>query len=259
MTSHLMVASNELPAASSSLAIVVNEALIVRDDFKLRCNEWTLPAGVVAALVGANGAGKTTFLSAIAGSLPLKGGTMKSFGVNANDLGCRRCEVIGFVPDQLPAFPEYTVRQHLRMRESFLKSWDSAYAAELVERLDVPMDKAIQKLSHGTKSKVAFISEEAARPPVLLLDEPTAGLDPDVRSRLLQIMRDLVRDQPHRSILLSTHLLEDIALIANSVALVRQGVVSAPIGEDQLHDWRVAPSEERYEKLAELFGVTSFS
>jgi ABC-2 type transport system ATP-binding protein len=115
------------------------------------------------------------------------------------------------------------VRQHLALLARLFPTWDPAYAEELRQRLALAPDARLGTLSRGMGVKLAFVAAEAHRPPYLLLDEPTTGLDPLVRAELLAVVRELAAADPRRLVLFSTHLLEDVELLAERVLALRAG------------------------------------
>jgi ABC-2 type transport system ATP-binding protein len=175
------------------------------------------------ALVGPNGSGKTTTLRALAGRLTDYDGSILFDGQELRSLLPMGRRKIGLLPETLGGYVWMTVREHLAFLRDFYPTWDPAYAVHLADRLRVPLDQSLSRLSKGTRVKVAFVAAEAYRPPLLLLDEPTSGLDPEVRGELLDTVRTSVESDPDRVILFSTHLLEDVELIADRVLLLENG------------------------------------
>ena len=180
-------------------------------------------AGERVAIVGPNGSGKTTTLRALAGRLTEYEGSILFDGQELRGLLPLGRRKIGLLPETLGGYGWMTVREHLAFLRDFYPSWDPEYAAHLTDRLRVPTDQLLGRLSKGTRVKVAFVAAEAYRPPLLLLDEPTSGLDPEVRGELLDTVRASVDAQPDRVVILSTHLLEDVELIADRVLLLQNG------------------------------------
>jgi ABC-type multidrug transport system ATPase subunit len=196
-------------------------------NFELSPLSLSFRPGERIALVGPNGSGKTTALRALSGRLSEYEGSIRFDGKDLRSLmplGRRR---IGLLPETLGGYGWMTVREHLAFLSGFYPEWDAGYAAHLAGRLRVPLDERIGRLSKGNRVKVSFIAAEAPRPPLLLLDEPTAGLDPEVRGELIDAILASCADSPRRVVLFSTHLLEDVELVAERILLLAGGRLSA--------------------------------
>jgi ABC-2 type transport system ATP-binding protein len=220
--------------------------------FSLESLTLSLQAGERVALVGPNGAGKSTMLKAIGGRLPDYGGEVR---VNGIDLRLQLPEArrsIGYLPETLLGYGWMTIEQHLRFLAHFFPAWDVGYAAQLLKRLELPLEAKLGTLSKGMKVKLSFVAAEAYRPETLLLDEPTSGLDPIVRRDVIEVILDRVPRGGDRSVLFSTHILEDVEWIADRVLVLSNGTLLADVAVADLrreHDG-VPLSEILYSKLA---------
>ncbi len=213
-----------------------------------------LSGGERIALVGPNGAGKSTVLRALCGLLPPRTFTGE---VRLEDTPLARLlpegrQQIGVLPENLAAFGWMTVAEHLEFLSRFYERWDPAYAAELLERLELPARAKVGTLSKGMRVKLAFISAEAYRPPVLLLDEPTSGIDPVMRGELLAAVRECTAPETRRLLVFSTHILEDIEEIADRILVLTGGklVADAPTRELQAQNRGVPLPKILYNLLA---------
>lgn len=195
--------------------------------FELRPLDLRLSAGERVALVGPNGAGKTTIIRALSGRLAKYDGEVLVGGSDVRGLLPGLRNHVGVMPERLLGYGWMTVREHLDFLARFFEGWDRAYEAELVDRLEIPEKALLGTLSKGTQAKVAFVATEAFRPPVLLLDEPTAGLDPVMRKHLIDAVAEGLDRDRRRLVLFSTHILEDVEWLAERVLVLRDGSLEA--------------------------------
>lgn len=180
-------------------------------------------AGERVALVGANGAGKSTTLRALAGRLEPYRGSARVHGSEVRDARIRTRLRVGVVPERFLGFPWMTVGEHLEFLAGFHEGWDRSYAHHLCEVLAVSEGKVLGALSKGNLVKLSLVAAEAFRPPVLLLDEPTSGVDPVMRDQLLEVLRGCLDGDGNRTLVFSTHILEDIEPVAARVLLLHEG------------------------------------
>ena len=206
--------------------------------------------GERVALIGPNGAGKSTTLRALAGRLRDYDGFILFDGRELRSLLPFGRREIGLLPETLGGYGWMTVREHLAFLREFYPSWDAGYAAHLADRLGVPFDKPLGRLSKGTRVKASFVAAEAYRPPLLLLDEPTSGLDPAVRGEILGAILAAVDAQSNRVVVFSTHLLEDVEFVANRVLLLANGTLGLDAKVAELRD------AHRGESLARILYAT---
>src|SRR3954468_3090626 len=188
--------------------------------------------GGVHGLVGANGAGKTTLIKHILGLLKAQGGTVRVFGLDpvADPVGV--LSRIGYLSEEndLPGWMR--LDELLRYTRAFYPGWDDAYAEDLRGRFALDPAAKIKTLSKGQKARTGLVIALAYRPELLVLDEPSSGLDPIVRRDILgAILRTIAGEG--RTVLFSSHLLEEVEQVADHVTMMRQGkvVVNAPLNE----------------------------
>lgn len=206
--------------------------------FQLGPLELTLEAGTVLALVGPNGAGKTTTLNCMAGLMVPDAGGIEVFGAPVHPTRTKYRSDVGYVGEESGFFQRWTVRRNLDYMARLLPGWSPDRARGLAERLALPLDKAVSKLSRGNRTKLALVAAMAHRPRLLLLDEPTSGLDPVVRAEVLDVLWEIIEDGEH-AVLYSTHVLSDINRLADELAFLRDGKLVLRTGRDELSDrWR---------------------
>ena len=181
-----------------------------------------VPRGVVLGLVGANGAGKTTLIKHVLGLLRAKEGTARVFGLDPVTHPVEVLSRIGYLSEDRDLPPWMSVEELLRYSPAFYPHWDSAYAESLREQFHLASSARIRTLSKGELAKAGLLVALAHRPELLVLDEPSSGLDPIVRRELLEaVVRSVVSEG--RTVLFSSHLLDEIARVSDCVAMVVQG------------------------------------
>ena len=192
----------------------------------------SIPRGAVYGLVGANGAGKTTLIKHILGLLRAKSGSVRVFGLDpvADPVGV--LSRVGYLSEEndLPGW--MSVDELIRYSRAFRPAWDDLYAEELRQSFALDPTAKIKTLSKGQKARVGILIALAYRPDLLVLDEPSSGLDPIVRRDILGAIIRTVADEG-RTVLFSSHLLEEVEQVADYVTMINKGqvVLSAPLSE----------------------------
>ena len=199
-----------------------------RDKTAVDAVSITLTAGVWG-LLGANGAGKTTLMRMLAGILRPTEGQILCDGVEIGALGAAYREKLGYLPQEFGFYPEFTVQDYLEYMAA-LKGLPRAEAARqidaLLERVSLAevRRKKIVKLSGGMKRRVGIAQALLNDPEILILDEPTAGLDPGERVRFRNLLSEFAQD---RIVLISTHIVSDVEYIAAENAVMKDGKIIA--------------------------------
>jgi ABC-2 type transport system ATP-binding protein len=129
---------------------------------------------------------------------------------------------LGYVPQTVQLIPWMRVDQLVSYTAAFYETWDHAWAETLIDRLDLPRDQRVGPLSTGQQQKLALVLALGHRPPLLILDEPVASLDPIARRELLRSLMEMVLDNQH-TVFFSTHITSDLERVATHVALLREG------------------------------------
>ena len=184
--------------------------------------------GEFFALLGPNGAGKTTLISIIAGLTLANRGSVKVMGYDVTSDYRQARLNLGVVPQELVFDPFFTVREILQIQSGYYGIRDNArWIDEIIERLDLS-DKAganMRALSGGMKRRVLVAQALVHKPPVIILDEPTAGVDVELRQTLWEFVRQLNRDG--HTVVLTTHYLEEAEAMCNRVAMLKAGKIIA--------------------------------
>lgn len=178
--------------------------------------------GSVFGLVGENGAGKTTLIKHILGLLRAESGTVRVFGMDPVADPVAVLGRIGYLSEQ-PDLPGWMrVDEFLRYMRAFYPKWDSQYAEELRVQFGLDLKARVKTLSKGQQAKLGLLAAQAHRPDLLLLDEPSSGLDPIVRKDILAAVIKTVAEEG-RTVFFSSHLLEEIERVSDQIAMLHQG------------------------------------
>ena len=182
------------------------------------------PRACVHGLVGVNGAGKTTLIKHILGLLKAKTGTVRVFGMDPVRHPVNVLRRIGYLSEERD-LPEWMrVRELMWYTQAYHPNWDPAYADELLKTFGLDPSKKVKDLSKGMRAQVGLIAAVAHRPDLLLLDEPSSGLDAVARRDILNaIVRTVADDE--RTVLFSSHLLEEVEQLSDYVTMVHEGRV----------------------------------
>jgi ABC-2 type transport system ATP-binding protein len=182
----------------------------------------SIPRGVVFGLVGANGAGKTTLIKHLLGLLKAQSGAVRVFGLDPVKEPVRVLSRIGYLSEvsDLPGWMR--VDELIRYMRAFYPTWDEAYAAELHGQFELDLSAKIKNLSKGQRARVGLLVALAYKPELLLLDEPSSGLDPIVRRDILGAIVRTIADEG-RTVLFSSHLLDEVERISDRVAMLKSG------------------------------------
>lgn len=191
-------------------------------NFTLDGVDLTLPTGCVMGLVGENGSGKSTIFKLILNIAKKDEGSVEILGRDHVKDGAVTKEDVGVVFDELGIPNEMTAPQVDKIMKYIFKNWDSEKYNELLKKLSVPTNIKIQKFSKGMKMKLGIAVALSHDAKLLLLDEPTAGLDPVVRDELVEMLCDFTRDESH-SILISSHIVSDLEKLCDYIAFLHGG------------------------------------
>ncbi len=204
-----------------------------RDNIAVNGLDLSVPRGSVYGLIGRNGAGKTTTLRMMMGLLKPGRGSAKVLG---HDLWTAPREVrqrVAYVSQEQQLPPSKCTAELCLDLSRLYDRWDFALAGKLVKRFGIRSDAPMAALSGGDQRKVAVLLAFSARPDVLILDEPAAGLDPIARRQLMEEIVDFLGEGGERTVLFSTHILEDLERVAEHVGIMDRGRMLA---EGRLED-----------------------
>lgn len=177
--------------------------------------------GEVFGFLGPNGAGKTTTIRSIMDEIRPTAGSATILGMDVHERSVEIRRHIGYLPSDLTLYPNLTGRDTLTYFANLRGGVDWDYVAELAERLGATLEKKVGDLSSGNRQKVGLIQAFMNRPTVLIMDEPSNGLDPLVQREFQTMMREIVADGA--SVFLSSHTLSEVQRVADRVGIIRQG------------------------------------
>jgi ABC-2 type transport system ATP-binding protein len=200
----------------------------------------TVARGTVFGLVGENGAGKSTLIKHLLGLWRAERGTVRMFGLNPVAEPAAVLSRVGYLSEQ-PELPGWMrVDELLRYTQAFYPRWDAQHAEGLREQFALDPAARIKTLSKGQRAKLGLIAAEAHRPDLLLLDEPSSGLDPVVRRDILEAIIRTVTDAG-RTVLFSSHLLDEIERVSDHLAMLHRGRLSlcAPLDDIKARHSRI--------------------
>lgn len=213
-------------------------------DFLLKDVSFSLPSGFVMGLVGPNGAGKTTIIKLIMNLIRPDGGTIEIFGMDHRAKEEQVKARIGFVYDVPPFYKDVSLRNTKRALALFYERWNERLFNDLASQFQLPLKKKVKTLSNGMRTKFALALALSHEADLLVLDEPTTGLDPVFRRELLHGLSGMLQDES-KSILFSTHITTDLERIADYVTFLRGGeVVLSTSKEELLENWGVVRGDE---------------
>lgn len=186
----------------------------------LRGLSFDVPTGSAFALIGANGAGKTTMIKVLMNILEPTRGSAALLGVDSRKLSPREFAQIGYVSENQDMPSRFTVEEYVAYLRPFYPTWDHELEASIARQLRLPLERKIGNLSHGMRMKMALLCALPYRPKLLVLDEPFSGLDPLVRD---EFMEELLGQAGEMTILISSHELAEIDGVATHVAFLDEG------------------------------------
>jgi ABC-2 type transport system ATP-binding protein len=193
-------------------------------DFTLDCS-LELPKGCVTGLIGQNGAGKSTTFKAILGLIRVDSGSITLFGKDIKDLTTEDKQNIGVVLSDSGFSGYLTVNDIIPVLDNLYKNFDKSFFVEQIKRFNLPLNKQIKEFSTGMKAKLKTLVAISHNAKLLILDEPTAGLDVVARDNLLELLREFMEVDEERSILISSHISSDLEGLCDDIYMIHDGKI----------------------------------
>ena len=230
--------------------IKVNNLIKNYGNFKLEVS-MEIPEGAVTGMVGKNGAGKSTTIKAILGLIRPDSGNVEIDGKDVRNLTVKERESIGVALSD-SGFSNYiTIADVICIMKKMYPTFDEAFFRDQCARQRLPFDKKIKEFSTGMKAKLRVLSAISHKAKLLVMDEPTAGLDVEARNEILDLLRDYLADNDDCSILLTSHISSDLEGLCDDIYLINDGKVVLHEDTDAiLGKYGILKvDEEAYEKL----------
>lgn len=224
-------------------------------DFSLHDVSFSLPMGTITGLVGRNGAGKTTTIKSILGAVHPDGGSIRILG---QERSADIMQEIGVVYDESCFSELLTLKQINSVLGSIYRAWSPDLFFGMCERYGLPIQKKCKTFSRGMKQKLSIAAAMAHSPKLLLLDEPTGGLDPVARGEILDDLQEFIEDGEH-AVLLSTHITTDLDRIADRIVILSNGTIKLDEDKDILLDeycvLKGSPDQLKLVDRADILGL----
>ncbi|MDI6710713.1 MAG: ATP-binding cassette domain-containing protein [Thermoanaerobacterales bacterium] len=193
--------------------------------FALRDVDLELPPGRIMGLVGPNGAGKSTLIKIVLNLVRPDAGRVTVFGLDHREREPAVKSLVGYVPEENRLYEDLSGAWLARFVSRYYPAWDDRLFARLTAGFKVPVEKKVRELSKGNRMKLSVALALAHRPRLVLLDEPTSGVDPVTRHELMEELLEVIMDE-ERAVLFSSHITEDIEKVADTVTFLVDGRIA---------------------------------
>ena len=219
-----------------SLAIeTVDLRYTIGRSFQVARLDMHVPRGSVYGFLGPNGSGKTTTIRLLLGLLKPDVGRITVLDKPMPQSYAEVLARTGYVPERPHVYPSLTVGEAIRLHRSFYATWDQAWADTLLSQFQLDADRNVQALSKGESGKLLMLLALAQRPELLVLDEPTDGLDPIVRRDILAAVLEYVHDK-QATVLISSHLVHELERICDWIGMMDRGSLVAELPMDEFRN-----------------------
>lgn len=224
--------------------------------FVLDCS-LKIEKGSITGLIGQNGAGKSTTFKALLGLISIEDGVVEIFGKNINDFSAQDREKMGVVLSDSGFSGYLTIKDILPVLQNLYTNFDKEFFIAQAQRFQLPLNKKMKDFSTGMKAKVKVLVAISHKAKLLILDEPTAGLDVIARDELLELLRIFMEEDEQRSILISSHISSDLESLCDNIFMIHDGkIIFSEDTDVLLSDYAVLKvDEEHFETLDKQYIV----
>ena len=219
-------------------------------NFSLDCS-LTVNPGCVTGLIGLNGAGKSTTFKAVLGLIRTEGGSIEILGKDIKDFSAKDRQQLGVVLSDSGFSTYLTVGDLVPLMDSLYDHFDKTFFLAQVKKSGLPLNKKMKEFSTGMKAKLKVLAAISHDAKLLILDEPTAGLDVIARDELLDMLREFMEKDDNRAILISSHISSDLETLCDDFYMIRDGKMIMHEDTDVLlSDYAlIKADEQQYEAL----------
>lgn len=222
---------------------------------------FSVEAGEIFGFIGPNGAGKSTLIRTLLGLQQASSGTACIFGEDIGNYAQKIAHDVGYLPSEVFYYDGMKVKDLLKYSASFYKKDCSKRTAELCHRLDLDVNRKINDLSYGNRKKVGIVQALLHEPKLLVLDEPTGGLDPLMQQTFFEILEE--ESQKGTTIFLSSHILSEVQRLCNRVAIIKEGSIISlnkftDFAQDNYKKIHISLKTDDQLELPKLEGISNY-
>ena len=208
------------------------------ENFQLDRINLELNQGEMLGLIGANGAGKSTCLRLMLGFIQPDSGQISVFGQSVNESSIKIKQHAAYVSEDMSLYQEKSLAWHIAWVSKMFEGWDSTYTKHLLGKLRLNPDQKVKEFSLGQRVKAALLLALARKPKLLVLDEPTTGLDPVARYELIEELFQLMLNEEN-SIVFSSQYTQDVERLSDKIAFINDGkIIDSQNKEEYLDKWK---------------------
>ena len=228
------------------------------DNFSLDCS-LEVRKGCITGLIGQNGAGKSTTFKAILGLISIDSGNITVLGKDIKKFTTKDKEELGIVLSDSGFSGYLRIKDIIPILQNMYEKFDKSFFLEQVQRFQLPLDKKLKDFSTGMKAKLKVLVAISHNAKLLILDEPTAGLDVIARDELLEMLREFMEADEERSILISSHISSDLETLCDDLYMIHEGKIVLHEDTDVLlSDYALLKVDRKqYEELDKRFILRS--